>query len=224
LAKRNIKKNPEQQHISVEQVRVRKPLKVLSTSLGIILAANLLLLPAAHAEGSSEPKLVEWSNENVKKFFDANTDWNIPLPQEKKETAGNGTGSAGSTGGGSPAPVVYHSGLNWTDLMLYHMIFNSGGPYSSSGWSSQRPVYDTRTSRPYVSKTYDSSTFQNKPTANSTVVPKTSSSKGGFKTKSSLNNNSSSGSKSKSSSPGGIGGKSSGFGSSGKSSGSSFGS
>lgn len=224
MAKRKIKKNPEQQHISVEQIRVRKPLKVLSTSLGILLTANLLLLPAAYAEGSSEPKLVEWSNENVKKYFDANTDWNIPLPQEKKEAAGSGTGSTGSIGSGSSAPVVYHSGLNWTDLMLYHMIFNSGGPYSSSGWSSQRPVYDTRTSRPYVSKSYDASTFQNKPTANSSVVPKTSSSKGGFKTKSSLNQKSSSSSKSKSSSPGGIGGKSSGFGSSGKSSGSSFGS
>ncbi|MDT2235151.1 hypothetical protein P7H16_00375 [Paenibacillus larvae] len=96
MAKRNIKKNPEQQHISVEQVRVRKPLKVLSTSLGIILAANLLLLPTAHAEGSSEPKLVEWSNENVKKFFDANTDWNIPLPQEKKKRQGTGPDQSGA--------------------------------------------------------------------------------------------------------------------------------
>ncbi|WP_235918038.1 hypothetical protein [Paenibacillus lutrae] len=227
--------------------RTAKPLRVLSTSLGMVLAANLLLVPAAFSESKPEPKLIEWSNEDVKTYFDPNMDWNIPLPDQAGQASPTPTPTnGGSAGTGSSAPIVYNNGLDWTDLMLYHLIFNSGGSYSSRGWSSSRPAYDYKTKKPYSVPTYDSTKFQNKQTSNSTVKPKTSNTTGAFNSKSTINsrNNSSSNSsgstksgststksgsvsgssgsssssKSSSSSSGSIGGKSSGFSSSGSSS------
>lgn len=239
---------------AARRTRTPKPLRVLNTSLGVVLAANLMLLPAVYAESKAgEPKIIEWSNEDVKTYFDPSADWNIPLPDQLDKpgatptptpSAGVGTGGTGA-GVGSAAPIVYNNGLDWTDLMLYHLIFNSGGSYSSSGWSSSRPSYDYRTKKPYSVPTYDSTKFQNKPTANSTVKPKTSKTTGAFNSKSTINSrnsssksstssgstgtksgtSSSSGSvssgssgKSSSSSSGSIGGKSGGFSSSGSSS------
>ncbi|MFD7524156.1 hypothetical protein [Paenibacillus chitinolyticus] len=239
---------------AARRTRTPKPLRVLNTSLGVVLAANLLLVPAVYAESkAAEPKIIEWSNEDVKTYFDPSADWNIPLPEQLDKpgatptptpSAGVGTGGTGA-GAGATAPIVYNNGLDWTDLMLYHLIFNSGGSYSSSGWSSSRPSYDYRTKKPYSVPTYDSTKFQNKQTANSTVKPKTSNTTGAFNSKSTINsrNNSSksstssgststksgtssssgsvssgSSSKSSSSSSGSIGGKSGGFSSSGSSS------
>ncbi|MCY9588812.1 hypothetical protein PC41400_07100 [Paenibacillus chitinolyticus] len=189
---------------AARRTRTPKPLRVLNTSLGVVLAANLLLVPAVYAESkAAEPQIIEWSNEDVKTYFDPSADWNIPLPEQLDKpgagatptptpSAGVGTGGTGA-GVGTAAPIVYNNGLNWTDLMLYHLIFNSGGSYSSSGWSSSRPSYDYRTKKPYSVPTYDSTKFQNKQTANSTVKPKTSNTTGAFNSKSTINsrNNSS---------------------------------
>lgn len=233
----------------------RKPMKVLSTSLGVALAANLLAAPAAvQAEGTDtaakEPKLVEWSSDAVKAFYDPKLDWNLVLPDEKKPAAGaapapgasggSGGGSGGTgnqtvivnSGGGGGSGFGFGGGFGWDDLLLYHLLFNSGGSYSTSSWSRQHVVYDTRTNQTYQPKSYTSDTFQNKPVANSTVrPPKTSASSGSFSSPSaskstvssgsgavSSSSSSSSASKSTSSSPGSIGGKSSGFSSSGGSS------
>lgn len=204
----------------------RRPLKVLSTSLGVALATNLLLTPgmlgesAAHA-GATEPTLVEWSSDAVKAYFNPSLDWSLPLPAASGAQPGEspepGTGSGG--GGGTQPVIIHQGGFGWDDLLLYHMIFNNGGIYSSSGWHKKHPVYDPRTNQPYRPKTYSTGAFENKPVPGTNVKPKTSAASGSFRTKSSLssskNSSSSSSGKVKSSSSGSIGGKSGGFSSSG---------
>lgn len=200
----------------------KKSLRVLSTSLGIVLAANLTLASQVHGESSpspsaaaSQPKLVEWSTDQVKAFYDPKMDWNIPYPGQtsgaNSPQPSSGTGQ--TTSGGST--VVVNNGFGWSDILLYHMLFNSGRAYSTTQWQSQNPVFDPRTNQPYQPKTFNSGTFQNKPVVNSVIRPKTTKSSGTFSTNSS--------SKSTSASKGSIGGKSSGFGSSSRSSGGSFG-
>ncbi|MDP5274647.1 hypothetical protein [Chengkuizengella axinellae] len=190
-----------------------KPLKTLSTTLGIALVANLAITPFVYAEGDTtggpEPTLVEWSSEDVKQYFDANMDWNIPLLiseeqplEEEQET--------GAEGGNQP--VYIHNGFGWDDLLLYHLIFNSGRSYSTKGWYDSRPVYDARTNKTYKPKAFESGTFQNKPVVNSSVRPKTVSSEGNI-TKRDSN-------KSTSTSSGSIGNKSSNLSSTSKSGGS----
>jgi len=187
-----------------------KPLRVLSTSLGIALLANAMMAPAAFGEAAQgtagEPKLVEWSSDAVKSFFDPSTDWNIPLPpaegEQPEEDDGAGTdGGSGGSGGGST--VVYAGGgFGWDDLLLYHLLFNSGGMYSSRSRYDRYPTYDPRTGRTYKPRSFDSETFRNKPTVGSAVrPPKTSSGSGSITRRSG----------STSSPKGGIGGKSGGF-------------
>ncbi|UQZ37484.1 hypothetical protein C2I18_11140 [Paenibacillus sp. PK3_47] len=185
-----------------------KPLRVLSTSLGIALLANALFVPGgAGASGSAggEPELVSWSTEEVKAYFDKNVDWNIPYPEEgTEETVQEGTGV--STSGGTT--VInnyggYSSGFGWDDLLLYHMLFNSGSYYSSRGWYNDRPTYYGGTRTTYRPPTYNSGSFQNRPVAGSVAKPKTSTSSTGSITR-----------RGTSSKSGGIGGTSSGLGSS----------
>jgi hypothetical protein len=208
-----------------------KPLRILSTSLGIALIANMLMMPYVYgAETPSPtpangPKLVEYSSEQVKKYYDPNVDWNIPVPFDDKgqpvEGANSGSGSSETDSNSNNTTIINNGGgyggggIGWTELLLFHMIFNRGNAFSSNQWNNSRPVFDAGTNRPYQAKSFTSDTFQNRPTTGSSVRPTTSKSSGTFSTKSN---------KSSSSTKGGIGGKSSGFSSSGKSSGSSFGS
>jgi hypothetical protein len=189
-----------------------KPLRVLSTSLGIALLANALFVPGgAGASGSSgeEPQLVSWSTEEVKAYFDKNVDWNIPYPEEGiEETVQEGTGVSTSNG----TTVInnyggYNSGFGWDDLLLYHMLFNNGSYYSSRGWYNDRPTYYGGTRTTYKPPSYNSGRFQNKPVAGSVVKPKTSTSSSGSITRRGTSSN-----------KGGIGGTSSGLGSGSKSS------
>lgn len=186
-----------------------KPIRVLSTSLGIALLANALFVPSAVGASSStskdEPQLVSWSTEEVKTYFDKNVDWNIPYPEEgtkevvKPEqgvTTSNGTTVVNNYGG-------YNSGFGWDDLLLYHMLFNSGSNYSSRGWYNNRPTYYPGTKNTYKPNTYSNDKFQNKNVPGSVVKPKTSTSSSGSITR-----------RSTSSKAGGIGGKSSGLSSS----------
>lgn len=181
-----------------------KPLKVLSTSLGIALMANLFLLPTVSGEttatDSGEAKLVEWSSEEVKQYFDANMDWNIPFPEEEQE---EGSSSEGASSGGS-STTIYHNGFGWDDLLLYHLLFNNSGSYSSNGWYNRGGIYDARMNQPYKGKKFDSEAFQNKSVVGSSVRPRTTDGSGTITRRSPVN-------KSTSSSPGGIGGNSSGF-------------
>jgi len=197
-----------------------KPIRVLSTSLGIALLANALLIPGSPAGATSggsgdEPQLVSWSTDEVKTYFDKNIDWNIPYPEDTEETVQedqgpvttNGTTVINNYGG-------YHSGFGWDDLLLYHMLFNSGSFYSSRGWYNNHPSYYGGTRNRYKPPTFNSSKFQNKPVAGSVVKPRTSTSTKGSITR-----------RGTSSKTGGIGGNSSKFGgSSGSKSGSSKGS
>ncbi|MDI4645976.1 hypothetical protein [Cohnella hashimotonis] len=206
------------------------PLKTLSTSLGIALLANAALGSASFAAEAkpsetaavAQPKLVEWSSEAVKAFYDPAVDWNLPLAGDGDEckdgedvvpcppAAGSGTGSGTGTGSSGQTVIVnngYHSGFGWDDLLLYHLIFNNGSSYSSSGWANSHTTYYAGTTRPYKAKSYDSETFRSKPVVGSAVRPKTTDKSGSVTRRSS------------SSKPGGIGGNSSGF--SGSSSGSS---
>ncbi|MFD0692514.1 hypothetical protein ACFQZT_00250 [Paenibacillus sp. GCM10027628] len=231
---------------------MKRPLKVLSASLGIIIASQLLLIPLGFAENTSPssspsagvPKLVEWSSEEVKTYFNPEVDWSLPIQAAEKEgmaspspsqTPTSGTSSV-STGGGT-APIIvnhgYGGGFGWDDLLLYHLIFNSGSPYSSSSWVSSHPSYQYRSNTPYVTKTYQGTSFSNRSVTKS---PTTSSGTGSFTTNkssastttgtsrssssssSSISSGSSSSSKSTSTSSGSIGGKSSGFSSSSSSS------
>lgn len=189
-----------------------KPLRVLSTSLGIALLANALFVPGgAGASGSSgeEPKLVSWSTEEVKAYFDKNVDWNIPYPEGNvEETVQEGSGVV--TSGGTT--VInnyggYSSGFGWDDMLLYHMLFNSGSFYSSRGWYNDLPTYYGGTRTTYKPPTYNSGSFQNKKVAGSVAKPKTSTSSNLPITR-----------RGTSSKKGGIGGTSSGLGSSGSSS------
>ncbi|MFC0329662.1 hypothetical protein ACFOLF_30800 [Paenibacillus sepulcri] len=180
-----------------------KPLRILSTSLGIALLANAAFGSAAFAAddtGSGQPKLVEWSTDEVKQYFDPAVDWNIPLLDEGAGAVA-GTDSMGTLGGDSPDTVIINngatSGFGWDDLILYHLLFNRGSSYSASGWSSSHTTYYAGTTKPYKSKTYTSDTFQNKPVVGSTIRPKTTNTTGSVTRRST------------SSKPGGIGGKSS---------------
>lgn len=184
-----------------------KPIRVLSTSLGIALLANAMFIPggasaSAKATGD-EPQLVSWSTDEVKAYFDKNVDWNIPYPEDEKEVEQQGQGVVTNNG----TTVVnnyggYHSGFGWDDMLLYHMLFNSGRNYSSGGWSKSRPTYYGGTRTTYKPPTYNSEKFQNKKVPGSVVKPKTSTSSTGSITRRG------------SSSKNGIGGTSSGLGSS----------
>ncbi|WP_072728619.1 hypothetical protein [Paenibacillus sp. NAIST15-1] len=175
-----------------EKELVHTQLKVLSTSLGVALAANLLMIPfgtgQAIAAQAETPKLTEWSTEEVKAYFDPSADWNIPFVKEEKKvgqtgesvpSSGGSNSASGTTGfngtGESSQPIVIRDGgFGWDDILLYHMIFNSGRPYSSSSWATSGKVFDTRTNKPYRAKSFSSDTFQNRPVVNSTVRPFTS--------------------------------------------------
>ncbi|MFM9328817.1 hypothetical protein [Paenibacillus mesotrionivorans] len=178
---------------------VRLPVKVLSTSLGMTLAAHMLLAPGllmggsgAFAAETAQPTLSEWSTEEVKAYYDASVDWSLPaLPEEELQgvvpqmQANTGTGGAsGSTGGGNTTIIHQGSSFGWDDMLLYHLLFNSGGSYSSGRWHQSYPSYDARTNQPYQPKTYSAGTFQNKQVPGSNVKPKTSVSSGSFNTKS----------------------------------------
>ncbi|AKG36738.1 hypothetical protein [Paenibacillus durus] len=187
-----------------------KPARVLSTSLGVALLANALFVPGSSAaSGSSsanEPTLVSWSTEEVKAYFDKNVDWNIPYPEETEEKAQPTAAPGVATSDGTT--VInnyggYNSGFGWDDLLLYHMLFNSGSSYSPSRWYEHRKAYYGGTRTVYKPRTYDSTKFQNKPVTGSVVKPRTSTSTTGTITR-----------RSTSSKAGGIGGTSSGLSSS----------
>jgi hypothetical protein len=191
-----------------------KPVRVLYTSLGVALLANAFLLAGGvTAEGAGsgtaggtadQPKLVAWSNDEVKAYFDQNADWNIPLPEEKEKENGTQTGTAGNAGSSGTTVVNnYHSGFGWNDLLLYHFLFNSGSGYHPSTYYDNRQTYYTGTSQSYKPRSYSSGAFQNKSVVGSRVTPKTSRSTGSIVRR---------GTSAKS---GSIGGKSSGFSSSG---------
>jgi hypothetical protein len=140
-----------------------KPLRILSTSLGVALVANMLLMSSAYGAETPNPtpadgpKLVEASSEQVKKFYDPNVDWNIPVPFDDKgqpvAETGAGTGAAAADGGSNNTTVINNGGgyggggIGWTELLLFHMIFNRGNAFSSNQWSNSRPVFDSRTNR-----------------------------------------------------------------------------
>jgi hypothetical protein len=215
---------------------VKRPLKVLSTSLSLILLGHMLLGAAQAAEtpspNTSSSKLVEWSNEDVKAYYDPQVDWRLPIPPDKGLAAPSPTPTPVTTGSSasSSSTVIVNqvsgsgSGFGWDDLLLYHLIFNTVSPYSSSSWGNNHRSYYYRSNTPYVNKTYQPSSFTNRST---TKAPTTSSGSGTFTsnsnkssttTKSGTTGSSVSGSKSTSTSSGSIGGKSSGFSSSSSSS------
>ncbi|MDQ0896977.1 hypothetical protein [Paenibacillus sp. V4I7] len=207
---------------------MKRPLKVLSTSIGIMLVSHMLLL-SAHAAESPNPsavsKLVEWSSEDVKAYYDPSVDWSLPVPvlSDNKTTSPSPspTPEAGgsSTGFGGMNQITGGGGFGWDDLLLYHLIFNTVSPYSSSSWGSNHRSYHYRSNTPYVTKTYQPNSFSNRST---TKTPTTSSGTGSFTTNKSSSNSASGGttssSKSTSTSSSSIGGKSSGFSSSSSSS------
>ncbi|MEO3946258.1 hypothetical protein [Gorillibacterium sp. CAU 1737] len=174
-----------------------KPLKVLSTSLGIALFANAFLgTGAAVAEANSsaasadEPQLVSWSTEEVKAYFDKNADWSLPLEELEKEQENAGAAGGSSAGAGTGSTTVinhyggYHSGFGWDDVLLYHMLFNSGSRYSTTNYYADHRGYYAGSNRAYKPTSFTSDKFQNKAVAGSAVKPKTSSKSGTFKSRS----------------------------------------
>ncbi|SFI39296.1 hypothetical protein SAMN02799624_00781 [Paenibacillus sp. UNC496MF] len=208
----------EQPHESVRSklfTKDGKPLRVLSTSLGLALLASVAFGAVSHAaDGTTaapeQPKLVEYSTEAVKAYFDPAVDWNLPMlgeddEDEQDQTAvasggGGGAGSAGASGSGHETIIINngsHSSFGWDDLLLYHLLFNNGGSYSTSSWSRSHTTYYANTSTPYKAKSFTGDSFQNKPVVGSAVRPKTTTGSGTVTRRSS------------SSKPGGIGGTSS---------------
>ncbi|MCM3745837.1 hypothetical protein M3223_00575 [Paenibacillus pasadenensis] len=191
-----------------------RPPKVMSTTLGLVLLAGSAGSSGAFAAAPSPspeadgPTLVEWSSEEVKAFYDPEQDWNLPELSEKEEEEGSSGGGGGTSSSGGTTVIHTGGGFGWDDMLLYHLIFNRGSGYSSSGWGASHPAYHASTGAPYKRSTYDSSRFQNRPTVGSSVRPKTSSGSGSITRRSN------------SASKGSVGGNSSGYsGSSGKSSG-----
>ncbi|MFC4807781.1 hypothetical protein [Paenibacillus sp. GCM10023250] len=192
-----------------------KPLRVLSTSLGLALLASVAFGAVTFAaDGTAaapeQPKLVEYSTEAVKAYFDPAVDWNLPMLVEDDDNGqaqppaeplgGGGAGSAGTSGSGGETIVINNgssSSFGWDDLLLYHLLFNNGGSYSTSSWSRSHTTYYAGTSAPYKAKRYTGDSFQNKPVVGSAVRPKTTTGSGTVTRRSS------------SSKPGGIGGTSS---------------
>ncbi|KQX45846.1 MULTISPECIES: hypothetical protein [unclassified Paenibacillus] len=217
---------------------MKRPLKVLSASIGIMLVSHMLLLsahavesPNPSAAGAGSSKLVEWSSEDVKAYYDPSVDWSLPVPVLSDNKASSpspsptpAAGGSSTSSGGSTTPIIVNQvtgggGFGWDDLLLYHLIFNTVSPYSSSSWGSNHRSYHYRSNTPYVTKTYQPNSFSNRST---TKTPTTSSGTGSFTTNKSSSNSTSGGttssSKSTSTSSGSIGGKSSGFSSSSSSS------
>ncbi|BFT70265.1 hypothetical protein [Paenibacillus sp. P36] len=181
---------------------MKRPLKVFSASISLVLVGQLLLLPVNAAEtpapNTASSKLVEWSTDEVKAYFDPAVDWNLPVPPAagtaSPSPSPTPTAGSGSTGG-STAPIIVNnygggSGFGWDDLLLYHLIFNSPSPYSSSSWGSSHRSYYYRSNTPYVTKTYQPSSFSNRST---TKAPTTSSGTGTFTTNKSSSSNTKSG-------------------------------
>ncbi len=199
----NQKKTKEQAVSSLFNLE-GKPIRVLSTSLGLMLLANAVLATGAEAKNSfaegelnaNEPKLIAWSNNEVKAYYDKNIDWSIPLTDPAAGEAGGQSGDSGGT------TVIHNSGFGWESMLLYGLLMSRGSAYSSQGWHSDRRGTYTGTNTPYTPRSYSSGSFQNKQVAGTSVRPKTSSTTGKITKRSA------------SSSPGGIGGKSSGLGSS----------
>ncbi|MCQ4087951.1 hypothetical protein NOM90_13890 [Saccharibacillus sp. JS10] len=193
-------------------------MKVLSTSLGLALIANTAFIPGGalasnnSSSSSSEPTLVEFSTEEVKQYYDPSVDWSLPISEEDLQEQEQTAPPSGSSNEGTVVNNYYGgygSGFGWSDLLLYHFLFNNAGVYSSRGWYDNRRGYYAGSTRPYTPRTYSTGSFQNREVAGSTVRPKTSNSTGKITRRST------------SSGSGGIGGKSSGLSSSGsKSSGS----
>jgi hypothetical protein len=200
-----------------------KPLKVLSTSLGLMLAGHLLLAPTISAETAaspspsstsvSNPQLIEWSSEEVKTYYNPSVDWSIPLLKEADKKDGQPTptpSTSGTSGGNAPTIInninggssgggFFGGGFGWDDLLLYHMIFNRGNSYSSNSWVNNRPSYDYKTNQPYVPQTNVNRSFSNQTTANATT-PRTNSRSGSFSTNKSSSGTSSNASSTSSSS------------------------
>lgn len=172
---------------------MKQPLKVLSTSLGVMLVGHMLLTPAAGAAEAADagPQLVEWSNEDVKVYFDPIVDWSLPDIQaaaaatpEPTQTPQPGSGTASSASGSTVVVNNHYGGyggsFGWDDLLLYHLIANAVTPYSSTRWVADHRTYYYKTNQSYVPKTYNNTTFANRST---TKTPTTSSGTGAFTTK-----------------------------------------
>lgn len=199
------KEKPKEQAVTSLFTPEGKPIRVLSTSLGLMLLANAVMATGVEAKSSfaegefaaSEPQLVAWSNDDVKAYYNANIDWSIPLTDPVASNIEEG--QSGDSGG---TTIVHNSGFGWESMLLYGLLMSRGSAYSSQGWFSDRRGTYTGTGTSYKPRSYASGEFQNKQVAGTSVRPKTSSTSGKITKRSS------------SSSPGGIGGKSSGLSSS----------
>jgi len=205
------REKPDEQAVSRLFTPEGKPIRVLSTSLGLMLLANAVMATGAEAKNTfadgnfaaGEPRLVSWSTEEVKAYYDKNIDWSIPLPDLE---ATDETVEQGGDSGGGTTVVHHHSGFGWESMLLYGLLMSRGSAYSSQGWYSNHRGTYSGTNTPYTPRSYTSGSFQNKQVAGTSVRPKTSSTTGSITRRSS------------SSTPGGIGGKSSGLSSSSSSS------
>ncbi|TXK75855.1 hypothetical protein [Paenibacillus sp. N3.4] len=173
---------------------MKRPLKVLSTSLGFLLVGQMLISQAFAVEAPSSgtaqagaSKLVEWSSDEVKAYYDPAVDWSLPIPPNNQLSNPTPTPQAdsGTTGSGaSTSPIIINQvshggGFGWDDLLLYHLIFNRVSPYSSSNWGNNHRSYNYRSNTPYVTKTYEANSFSNR---SATKTPTTSSKTGTFTT------------------------------------------
>jgi hypothetical protein len=179
--KKVFKEQPKNSAVSSLFTLDGKPIRVLSTSLGLMLLANAVMATSfeaksAYAEAefsSNEPQLVAWSNDDVKAYYNGNVDWSIPDAEfTPEEEAADQGGESGNT------TVVHHSGFGWESMLLYGLLMSRGSSYSSQGWYNNRPGTYTGTNTAYKPKNYASGAFQNKPVSGSTVRPKTSTTTG----------------------------------------------
>ena len=136
LNKSVLKEQPKERMVSSLFTPDGMPIRVLSTSLGLMLLASAVMNTSAEANASTEfannePTLVEWSNEEVKAYYNSNIDWSIPNV-ELKVTMKPGTDGQSNESGGTT--VVHHSGFGWESMLLYGLLMSRGSAYSSQAW------------------------------------------------------------------------------------------
>jgi hypothetical protein len=179
ILKQKLKEQPKERVVSSLFNLDGKPIRVLSTSLGLMLLANAVMATGFEAKtafaedefANNEPKLVVWSNDEVKAYYNGNVDWSIPNTEFK-------AGEEEQSGDSGNTTIVNHSGFGWESMLLYGLLMSRGSAYSSQGWYNDRRGTYTGTNTPYKPRDYSSSTFQNKQVSGSTVRPKTSSTTG----------------------------------------------
>src|SRR5690554_7872652 len=80
---------------------------------------------AASEQVNSEPRLVAWSNDEVKAYYNSKVDWSIPTTEFTESDVAEGQGGD-SVGGDGGTTIVHNSGFGWESMLLYGLLMSRG--------------------------------------------------------------------------------------------------